>query len=288
MESHCLEATPQIDHGRGANMTMAVKSDDAFVRRISINGVGIACLVRGAGRPMVLIHGNSMSRKLWDPLIKHYVDAFTIIAPDLRGHGESDKPRQAYAIQSFADDIAALLMELGLGPAIVVGHSMGGRIAMQLALDHRDLLVAAVLLNTSPAPFAGWRSQQQRMVDVGAAAELREFVDFMSGGSATDELASWLVEDMERTPSWVRSELWVSVGQFDVRNRLPEIDAPVLIVAGDWDRGATLDESKMMHQLIGGSRLVVLKNMAHLALITHPSLIYEPMDEFLRVSLPPP
>jgi pimeloyl-ACP methyl ester carboxylesterase len=116
----------------------------------------------GSGPPVLLIHGNCSSSGFWTPLVRHLPPHWRIVAPDLRGYGHSpavgvDATR---GLRDFADDVASLLCELAdrSGPVTVVGHSMGGGVAMQLLLDHPERIGALVLeAPVSPYGFGGTR-----------------------------------------------------------------------------------------------------------------------------------
>jgi pimeloyl-ACP methyl ester carboxylesterase len=112
------------------------------------------------GPPVLLIHGNCSSSGFWEPLIRHLPPHWRIVAPDLRGYGESPAvPVDATrGLRDFADDIAPLLDFPGGAKPVVVGHSMGGGVAMQLLLDHPDRIAALVLeAPVSPYGFGGTR-----------------------------------------------------------------------------------------------------------------------------------
>jgi pimeloyl-ACP methyl ester carboxylesterase len=112
-----------------------------------------------AGPTVLLIHGNCSASGFWAPLIRHLPPQWRIVAPDLRGYGDSpalgiDATR---GLRDFADDVAPLLLDAA-GPCVVVGHSMGGGVAMQLLLDHPERIAALVLeAPVSPYGFGGTR-----------------------------------------------------------------------------------------------------------------------------------
>ncbi|WP_238008139.1 alpha/beta hydrolase [Dactylosporangium sp. AC04546] len=111
------------------------------------------------GPPVLLIHGNCSSSGFWEPLLRHLPAHWRIVAPDLRGYGDSPAlPVDATrGVRDFADDIAPLLTSFGTKP-VVVGHSLGGGVAMQLLLDHPDAIAALVLeAPVSPYGFGGTR-----------------------------------------------------------------------------------------------------------------------------------
>ncbi|MEV6966291.1 alpha/beta hydrolase [Hamadaea sp. NPDC051192] len=116
---------------------------------VSAHGIEQNLLVRGPldGPPVLLVHGNCSSAAYWAPLLRHLPEEWRIVAPDLRGYGDTETaPVDATrGLRDFSDDLAALLDALGMGPAVVVGHSMGGGIATQLLIDHPERVKALVL-----------------------------------------------------------------------------------------------------------------------------------------------
>jgi pimeloyl-ACP methyl ester carboxylesterase len=111
-----------------------------------INGAGLAYLDSGRGpKSMLLVHGWACDHTMFTPQIEHFSKSYRVIAVDLRGHGISDKPHQEYTIAGFADDLAYLCRELQLQRPIVVGHSMGGTVSLDLAARYGDLGSALIL-----------------------------------------------------------------------------------------------------------------------------------------------
>ena len=97
----------------------------------------------GAGKPVfVLVHGWACDRSFLLPQAEYFAWQHRIISLDLRGHGESDKPRGDYLMSTYADDIAYVIEQLGLGKVVAVGHSMGGITVLQLAAAHPDRVAA--------------------------------------------------------------------------------------------------------------------------------------------------
>jgi pimeloyl-ACP methyl ester carboxylesterase len=117
---------------------------------IRVNDVDLAFEIAGQGEPVLLIHGLGSSRQDWDPQMAELSTRHRVITYDVRGHGESSKPRSRYSLQQFGEDAAALIRELELGPAHVVGLSMGGMIAFQLAVDEPELVRSLTIINSGP------------------------------------------------------------------------------------------------------------------------------------------
>ena len=99
---------------------------------------------------MLFIHGLGSSIRDWENQITCFSACYRVVALDLRGHGRSDKPPGPYSSELFADDIAALIRSLDIAPVHVVGLSLGGFIACQLAVDHGDLVRTLVVVNSVP------------------------------------------------------------------------------------------------------------------------------------------
>lgn len=124
------------------------------LRSATRDGVTLRYLDTGAGDPPILfIHGWCCNNTFWRDQVPHFSKKHRVVAADLRGHGESDKPDQDYTIEGFVDDVAWLINELKLEKPIVIGHSMGGTIALNLARKHRELTSAIVLVDSPIYPL---------------------------------------------------------------------------------------------------------------------------------------
>jgi pimeloyl-ACP methyl ester carboxylesterase len=120
---------------------------------IARNGIRLAFDDRGAGEPIIVfVHGWTCDRSVFAPQAEHFSKRHRVVSVDLRGHGESDKPFEPYPIETYADDIAYLIDQRGLGKVVAIGHSLGGNIVMQLAASHPHCVAAIVMVE--PGPFA--------------------------------------------------------------------------------------------------------------------------------------
>jgi len=105
---------------------------------------------QGRGRALVLLHGFPQTSHQWRKVVPALAERFTVVAPDLRGYGDSDRPAGGYDKRTMAADVADLIQALGLAPVGLVGHDRGGRVAHRFALDHPALLTHLVLLDIAP------------------------------------------------------------------------------------------------------------------------------------------
>lgn len=121
---------------------------DLPVQKVRIHGYERAFVMTGSGPALLLIHGIGMNHRTWLPVIGQLSKNFTVIAPDLLGHGESDKPRADYSIAGYANAMRDLLLFLDIPSVTVVGHSLGGGVAMQFTYQFPQMVERLVLVST--------------------------------------------------------------------------------------------------------------------------------------------
>jgi pimeloyl-ACP methyl ester carboxylesterase len=120
---------------------------------ITRNGIRLAYEDRGVGEPaIVFVHGWTCDRSFFAPQAEYFAKRHRVVSGDLRGHGASDKPNEPYSIAAYADDVAYLIDQLGLGKVVAVGHSSGGLAVLQLAASYPDSVAAIVMVE--PGPFS--------------------------------------------------------------------------------------------------------------------------------------
>ena len=126
------------------------------LHRITANGVTLNTAIGGAGKPLLLLHGHPQTHVVWRKVAPAFVKAgYQVIAPDLRGYGDSDKPdsgppHESYSKRVMAQDQVALMQALGHDRFSIVGHDRGGRVAHRLALDHADVVEKLVVVDIAP------------------------------------------------------------------------------------------------------------------------------------------
>ena len=124
-------------------------------RRIDLGGIRINCRTGGQGPGLLLLHGHPQTHVIWHKVAEQLAQSFTVVAADLRGYGDSDKPAAAdgapnYSKRVMAADQVALMQSLGFERFMVIGHDRGGRVAHRMAVDHRDAVERLVLLDIAP------------------------------------------------------------------------------------------------------------------------------------------
>ncbi len=124
-------------------------------RRVAVDGIEIACCIGGAGPPVLLLHGFPQTKAMWARVAPVLAEQFTVVCADLRGYGESSKPKclpdhSNYAFRAFAADQLGLMRQIGFDRFHVVGHDRGGRAAHRMALDHPDAVRTLTVMDIVP------------------------------------------------------------------------------------------------------------------------------------------
>ena len=175
--------------------------------KVVVNGVGVSYTDEGQGDCLLFLHGLGISRKDWQPQIEYFGQNFRVIAPDFRGHGDSDAPDGDYNIPIHAADILALMDELSIESAHVVGLSMGGMVAFQLAVDAPSRLKSMVIVNSGPAlpndTFAAKKMLWTRVLLVrlfGMKSFGQKVAENMFYGEGHDSLIETVAAQIARNP----------------------------------------------------------------------------------------
>ncbi len=201
------------------------------------DGVKLAFEETGqGGPPVVLVHGWTCNRSYFAPQRDHLAGKHRVVSVDLRGHGESDKPEGPYTIAGFADDVAWLCRELALTKPVVIGHSMGGMTALEVAARHPELPGAIVVCDSPmavPAPLAA------NLVAVSAEFRKPDWRPahraFLSDALfiANDDPArkARILADMTSAPDHVTLGCWDAIVGADMEGALRKCKAPFLYLA---------------------------------------------------------
>ncbi len=201
-------------------------------------GIRLAYIDRGQGEPaFVFVHGWTSNRSAFSPQIEHFSKTNRVVAIDLRGHGDSDKPKgKEYSIAAYADDVAYVIEQLGIERAVVIGHSMGGPVVLQLAAFHPDRVVALVLLD--PSPFT--RTPEARQVasamveamEAGNQEPRRKYIERFFLPTSDRKFVEETIAGLLAAPVYVAAPSIRSVLAFDAPSVAARCHVPILHLAG--------------------------------------------------------
>jgi pimeloyl-ACP methyl ester carboxylesterase len=208
--------------------------EDRDVTQLVRDGVGLAYEEGGVGgRPVLLVHGILCDRRYLAPQFDHFSRRCRTVSVDLRGHGESDAPEQDYTIDGFADDLAWSCDRLDLERPLVVGHSLGGIVALALAASHPDLVRGVVALDSVLLP-PGDRSQFMptflaRLRSDDYLPAIRDYFTHLAGPTATGPLLDWILAEIAHVPRRVAVSIWENgFFGFDTAKAAAACSAPFL------------------------------------------------------------
>jgi 3-oxoadipate enol-lactonase len=254
------------------------------------SGVRIAWERRGAGEPLLLIHGLGYARWGWEPVVDSLAEQHEVVLFDNRGIGESGAPDGLYSVRMLAEDAVAVLDASGLKRAHVLGTSLGGMVALQVALDWPERVDRLVLACTTPggAAAAPMPERTIRLMQEAPAlpleVALRRFVENAFGPEPDRALVERILEHRLATAqsptAWAAQA--AAGASFDVWDRVPEIGVPTLVLTGDQDAVVDPHNSELLAARIAGARLEMFPGAGHLFFWEQPERFVELVAEFLR------
>ena len=270
---------------------------------VTNDGVRLHVVEQGSGAPLVMIPGWSQTAAQFEHQMAGLAARRRVVALDMRGHGESDRPEHGYKIQRLAMDLRNAIEALGLERVSLLGHSMGCSVIWcYLDLFGTDGLERLVLVDQMPCATArqGWSEQEKR--DAGAifdGASLAETIDALAGpegvetttgfvggmftGAWPAERLAWVIEQNLKMPRRHAASLLLNHAMQDWRDLIPRIALPTLIVGG---RASLIDwrSQEWMHGRIAGSRLEIFEEAEggnHFMFMENPERFNRLVDAFL-------
>jgi pimeloyl-ACP methyl ester carboxylesterase len=286
--------------------TMTV--EELELQYLTLHGHRVAYRQAGSGPVIVLVHGITSNSQTWLRVMPYLARSFTVIAPDLLGHGESAKPRGDYSLGAYASGLRDLLVALGHDRATFVGHSLGGGIAMQLAYQfpercERLVLVdsgglgrdVSVLLRLATLPGSELVLPllvTTRLLDVGRAAGGLLGRLGLHAGTDIEEIARGhaTLADRESRSAFVQTLRGIVEpgGQrVDASDRLYLAShIPFLLIWGEHDSIIPVAHGHRAHEQVVGSRLEVFANSGHFPQLDEPERFLDVLVDFMAGSDP--
>jgi pimeloyl-ACP methyl ester carboxylesterase len=279
------------------------------MKYLELHGDRIAYRDVGAGDDvLLLIHGMAGSSETWRAVIPQLSRKYRVVAPDLLGHGKSDKPRGDYSLGAFAVWLRDLLDELGISRATVVGQSLGGGVAMQFVYQHPDYCQRLVLISSGGlGRDVGWTL---RLLSAPGAELILPAIAPRPVLTVGNKLRSWFSATGIQSPRG--AEIWSaysSLSDAETRqaflrtlrsvvdprgqavsalNRLHlTSELPTMVIWGDQDRIIPVEHGYALHEARAGSRLEVLEGVGHFPHVERPSEVVDLIDDFIKTTSQP-
>lgn len=279
--------------------------DDLVHREITTHdGARLHVVERGQGPTMLLLHGMLLSSDIWVHQLTDLADRHRVVAVDLRGHGRSTAGQRPIDIATMADDVHQVVDALGLSGCLLVGHSMGGMVALHLAQHlaesaHPECLSGVALISSAAGPFVkmpGWRGITRRGAPVWSSLAL---VAEQAGAWAApaEDLRWWLIRigfGPEAVPAQVRfteriqaatpagtlTQVLPVLAGLDLSAGLVDVDLPVLVVVGTHDRLTPPRYARRIAHGLANGQLVELPRCGHMPMLERRREFSRLLDEF--------
>lgn len=275
---------------------------------IQIHGQPVTFHMMGKGPPILLIHGITSSSRTWKRVMPKLAESHTVIAPDLLGHGRSAKPQGDYSLGAYASGIRDLLVALEVPRATVVGHSLGGGIAMQFAYQFPERVGRMVLVDSggigrevNPILRAAALPGAEFVLPVMFSPTLHDGAVKLRGLLAkiglqpnadvegvSEGFASLTEADARRAfLNTVRSVIDINGQRVSAEDRLYLAgEVPSMIVWGESDRIIPVEHAHRANAMLPGSRLEILDDAGHFPFNDHPDRFVDLMRDFIDTSEP--
>ncbi|MEM7542789.1 MAG: alpha/beta hydrolase [Pseudomonadota bacterium] len=258
---------------------------------VTRDGVNVFYECHGSGDPtIVFLHPWTTNHYIWANQLHVFSQTHRCIVMDHRGHGLSDKPAEGYGVGEMAKDVVAMLDDVGVDKAVLVGNSIGGMIAMQTSLDAPERVIANLILSSgtnigadTPPEVAeamqqDWRAVFGALIDSAVAerskTERPEVADFLH--------ACYLSES-----NFTEAVLWASmmdpagVFNWNISDQLKDISQPTMIIAGEEDGATTPDHNRFLADNIPNATFKLYKELGHFCQLEKPALFNEHLTTFL-------
>ncbi len=239
--------------------------------RARVNGIEVAYTDEGKGSPLLFVHGFPLSRGTWEKQVMAFRPDHRVIAPDLPGLGESGVRAGSVSMSQYADDLFALMQHLNVGPVTLVGHSMGGYVALAFAKAYPEMLKGLVLVGTkggadTPEVAAARRATAEKVRTEGSSVVVNAMAPKMLSPSNTDAAMSASVRDF-MTPSKPEGAIGALLGMADRPDAgawLGWIKVRTLVITGTDDVIMPISESEALAKAIPAAELKLIPKAGHL------------------------
>lgn len=272
------------------------------LKYLELHGNRLAYQDEGQGDAILLLHGMAGSSQTWRSVIRPLSRKYRVIAPDLLGHGSSAKPRSDYSLGAFAVLLRDLLDELGVARATVVGHSLGGGVAMQFVYQHPDYCERLVLIGSGGlGPDVGWTL---RLLSAPGAELIMPIIAPQPVLTAGEKVRSWFAKMGIESPRG--GEIWNAYSSFsdaetrqaflrtlrsvvDYRgqavsalNRLNvRADMPIMAIWGEQDAIIPVQHAYAALEARPDARLEVMPGVGHFPQVERPTEVVDLIDDFI-------
>jgi pimeloyl-ACP methyl ester carboxylesterase len=261
------------------------------------DGAALAYADRGTGRPLILLHGVTMSSRFFDRNVRPLAEAHRVIAVDFRSHGESPRHEGGHTVAQYARDLRHLIEALDLRDVVLVGWSMGSMVAWDYQRQFRDdhRLAGHVVVSQSPSDLKrdDWEHgfldvpslvEVLREAQEDWAAALGAFLPAMFMEEPTDEDLAWMVAETAKVGPNAGTAILVDQTFRDYREDLFHVDVPTLLAWGRDEKIVPLSAAAEMQRRLPNAELVVFEHSGHCPMFEEPEAFNAAVARFVAAT----
>lgn len=254
---------------------------------IRINNITLHYEAKGQGHPLLFLNGLGMSVWDWEGQVGYFSKEYRVITFDYRGQGASDKPPGPYGISLFCDDTARLLRSINASPTHLVGLSMGGMIAFQMAVSHPELVRSMVIVNSGPELILRTWTQKLEFLKrrlIVRILGMRRMAEILAGSLFPEKGQEALRREMARR--WAQNDKNAynnsvrALTGWSVSKYLGEILCPTLVISADQDY-TPLSYKQSYVSKMPDAELAAISNSRHATPLDQPEIFNRIVSEFL-------
>lgn len=234
----------------------------------NVNGINLNVVEKGEGSvTLVFLHYFGGSALEWQSVINQLANHYHCLAIDLRGHGDSEAPETGYSVGNMADDISGLISSLGVQDFVLVGHSMSGKVALDVAARQPAGLLSLVLVSPSPpVPEPIPDDERQKLLQgYGQRSAAEQTLKNITEAPVSEAIREQIIADDLRTakPAW---DAWLLAGsKEDISDRMSAISVPIHIIVGSEDRALPPDvQHRMVLPYLKNASFETIEKAGHL------------------------
>ncbi len=237
--------------------------------KLHVNGIHLNYEISGQGQPLLFIHGLGSSGQDWEEQVSFFSKDYMVITIDVRGHGQSSKPPGPYSIKLFAEDTAACIRSLEFSPVHIVGISMGGMIAFQLAISNPELIKSMTIVNSGPEMAAHSFKERLQIIQrllIFRLFSMQKIGEVISGRlfpkAEQKELRSMMIERWAKNDKLAYMDSFKALLGWSVMEHIGSLNCPALVIAADEDYTSVSSKEAYVSKM-PNAQIVVIKDSRH-------------------------
>lgn len=283
----CACAPPSSLPDRESVAVLQTRTNRKETMDITVNGLQLHYQTDGQGAPVLLLHPVGLDLTWWKPQVEALRSEFQVVQMDFRGHGKSTVVPPPYTLADFAADAHGLLSGLRIGPAHVIGLSLGGMVAQVLALEYpkdvRSLVLSNTLCTLPAEARQAIRGRGEAAEQGGMAAVAQSTIErWFTPGFLNSPLVARCRQHLLAQDVGAWAATWRAIADIETLPRLSEIHVPSLVMTGDADVSTPIAAARVIANAIPGAVLKVMAGAPHMAPYERPELFNPLVLEFLR------